>query len=189
MAATYTAENIFSDVCKAHDGSNFLATCAITPIRWARLAFLSACMAAIGGCAKPPAPPPAPPPPTIIQATLNASEVVNPDGRGRASPILVRVFELKTLAAFDAADFFSIWEREQETLGAELAAREEIQLRPGESTKLLRTTNADTRHFAVVAAYRDLERSTWRAAVAVMPNQTNVISVDLDARKLSIARR
>jgi type VI secretion system protein VasD len=33
----------------------------------------------------------------------------------------------------------------------------------------------------VVAAFRDLERARWRAFVAVAPNKTNVVTINLDA--------
>jgi type VI secretion system protein VasD len=161
-----------------------LTTRAVTPIRRLRLLLLAASVSWIAGCAKPP-PKPAP---TIIQAVLSANADVNPDSRGRASPIVVRVFELKTLAAFNGADFFSLWDRENETLGPDLVARDEIQLRPGDVKKFERGAQDATRHFAVIAAYRDLERAKWRGAVAVVANQTQVVRIELDARTLTISR-
>ena len=139
--------------------------------------------AALAGCAGPPKPLP----PTIVQIALSADSGVNPDARGRASPVVVRVFELKTLATFNAADFFSLWDREKETLGEDLVAREELQLRPGDQKKLDRTLPPETRHIGVIAAYRDLERAKWRGAYAVVANRTQLITVVLDARNVSIA--
>jgi type VI secretion system protein VasD len=138
----------------------------------------------LGGCSTPP---PKPLPPTIVQIALSADPGVNPDSRGRASPIVVRVFELKTLAAFNDADFFSLWDREKETLGEDLVAREEIQLRPGEQKKLERTLAPQARHIGVLAAYRDLERAKWRGTLTPAPNKTQAAAVALDARNVSIA--
>ena len=42
--------------------------------------------------------------------------------------------------------------------------------------------------FAVIAAYRDLERASWRGSVVVAPNRTLVVRVELGARSLAIAR-
>lgn len=162
-----------------------MTICAATLIRRLRLLLLVALMAEFGGCAKPPPPPP----PTLIQAALSADAGVNPDARGRASPIVLRVFELKSLASFNGADFFSLWDRESETLGADLVARDEIQLRPGEQKKLERTAQDATKHFAVIAAYRDLERAQWRGTVAVVPHQTHTLRIDLAARGLTVARQ
>ncbi len=154
-------------------------------MRRLRPLLLASCVVWLAGCAKPP-PKPAP---TVIQAVLTADAGVNPDSRGRASPIVVRVFELKSLAVFNGADFFSLWDREKETLGADLVAREEIQLRPGEQRKIERIAQDGTLHFAVVAAYRDLERATWRGAVPIIANKTQVVRIELDARTLSISRQ
>ena len=127
------------------------------------------------------------PKPTVVQASLNASESLNPDIRGRASPVVVRILELKSLAAFQRGDFFSLWDRESETLGAELVSRDEILMRPGEQRQLKRTLQPDTRHLAVIAAFRDLERAQWRGAVAVLPNQTQPITIKLDATSVSVS--
>ena len=143
----------------------------------------------IGGCAKPPPPPPPPPPPTVLKATITADAGVNPDGRGRASPVVLRVYELKTAATFNRADFFSLWDREKETLGTELVARDEVQLRPGESKTIERKVDADTQLVAVVAAYRDLESTTWRASIALKPHQINALGIDVGARAVTIAQR
>lgn len=128
-----------------------------------------------------------PPQPTIITAAVDAAADLNPDSRGRPSPLVLRLFELKTLAAFNSADFFSLWDRETETLGAELVAREEFQLRPGEDATFERTLQADTAHVAVIGAFRDLERAQWRAAVAVKPNQKQSLTIKLDARSATIS--
>src|SRR5947207_3053449 len=97
----------------------------------------------LAACAAPP------PKPATIAATLDAHANVNPDARGRPSPVIVRFYELKSLAAFNAADFFSMFDRDKETLGAELVAREEFDLRPGEKRPLARTLQPDTRYIGV----------------------------------------
>src|SRR5207249_3614821 len=119
--------------------------------------------------------------------TLDAHANVNPDARGRPSPVIVRFYELKSLAAFNAADFFSMFDRDKETLGAELVAREEFDLRPGEKRPLARTLQPDTRYIGVVAAFRDLERSQWRASAAVPPNKASTVDVRLDDKSVSVA--
>lgn len=143
-------------------------------------------LALLAGCAS--APPP-PPKPTVISATLDATAGVNPDAKGRASPIVVRVFELKSVAAFNNADFFSLWDRERETLSAEMVGRDEFQLRPGEQKKFERTLQPDTRYVAVIAAFRDLERSNWRSSTAIVLNQKQPVGILLGAREVSISGR
>lgn len=124
------------------------------------------------GSPQPAAPPPATPvalDPVTLQVTLIATDDVNPDNRGRASPLSVRIYELRSRSAFDAADFFSLYEREQATLGTELLAKEQYILRPGDTQGYTRKAQAETRFLGVVAAFRDLEGSTWRLAAGIAP--------------------
>ncbi len=127
--------------------------------------------------------------PTLAQVSIDVDANANPDSKGRASPVTVRYFELRSLAAFDSADFFSLFERDKETLGAELVAREEFQMRPKEQRKVDRTLQPDTHYVGVVVAYRDLEHATWRAAVPVAPEKLNLVTIKLDARKVTMVVR
>jgi type VI secretion system protein VasD len=111
---------------------------------------------------------------------------VNPDAHGRASPVVVRVYELTSPAIFNTADFFSLYERDRETLGPELVAVEELQLVPGEKRALDRTLQPTTRHLAVTAAFRQIERAQWRATMPVPLNKTTAVTVRLDGVTVSI---
>lgn len=129
---------------------------------------------------------PVPAAPTAVKGSIVASSTVNPDRTGRPSPIVLKVFELKSLAAFDKFDFFSLFERDKETLGNELAAREDFSLKPGERKEFARQVSPETRYVGVVAAFRDLERSTWRASFTLQPNKTTPFVILLDGVKASI---
>jgi type VI secretion system protein VasD len=154
--------------------------------RLARSAAQVACVCALVVAACKSAPPP-PPPPTVVRITVSALDQANPDQRGRPSPVVVRVYELKTTAAFDNADFFTLYAKDQATLGGDLNAKNEFLLKPGDSRSVEATVQPGTTFVAVVAAYRDIERSRWRATVPVPPNQTTVLDVRIDAADVSIA--
>ena len=118
--------------------------------------------------------------PATLNATVVASAQVNPDARKRPSPVVVRVFELKTSTLFEQADFVSLFEKEQAVLGAELVSREEFVLRPGETKPLIKPLAPDTKFIGVMVAFRELERARWRAVVPVAAGKKNVMSIDLD---------
>jgi type VI secretion system protein VasD len=145
-------------------------------------------------CAKPPAPPvivsPAPPPPpTVLQIDADAATNANPDSHGRASPVVVRLLELKSLAAFQNADFFSLFERDKETLSNDLVAKDEIVLRPGDRRELKRELNGDTRFIGVVAAYRDIEHSRWRASMPVRLHRTTPVSISVQEQEIIVTSK
>jgi len=122
-----------------------------------RLILLVAGAALLGACAS------KPPKPAPTHAELIVSADVNPDASGRASPVVVRVYQLRNDGEFNSADFFGVYEKEKETLGASLVSREEYVLAPGENRKLDLPLNGDTRFIGVVAAYRDIRVARWRA--------------------------
>ena len=125
------------------------------------------------GCAKAP-PPPALPPITIAAPpetktksamTLAASADTNPDANGRPSPIVVRVFQLKTDAAFKGADFFALFDDDQKVLGPELITRDEYVLNPSEKKTIDVVVSRDARFVGALAAFRDIRNAQWRGLV------------------------
>ena len=132
--------------------------------------------AVISGCFSkdPPAAPAAPA--TIINAEVLASDVINPDGEGRPSPIVVRLYELKNLGTFNTVEFFPLYNEEAATLGDDLVYREEFSLMPGGKKLYTRTPAADTQYLAVIAAFRNIDQATWKAAVPIPAERiTNLI--------------
>lgn len=118
---------------------------------------------ALAGCAS--APKPTFPVPRVLEISVKAAADINPDIRNRPAPLVLRVYELKSPVSFQSADFFALFDKDQATLGADLVRREEVQVRPGDAVKLNHELKADTRAVGVVAAFRDLEKSRWRAVV------------------------
>lgn len=137
---------------------------------------------ALQACSSPPPKPVV----TPVSLTLVGGADMNPDARGRASPLAVRVYALKTPAPFESADFFALFEKEQATLGAELVQREEALLRPGESRAFKFTLPADAKALAFMAAYRDLERARWREVRALTPGQPQDLRVTFGARQIRV---
>ena len=126
------------------------------------------------GCASKPPPPP---PPTEIIGVVQATPNVNPSVSKRPSPLLIRIYELKTATAFNSADFVSLYQRDQAELGAEMVTRDEIILNPGDTRPWNRTAAPETRFIGVFAAYRDLDRAKWRGVVALQPHQQQRLEI------------
>jgi len=118
--------------------------------------------------------------PAKLKGEMSAGAQLNPDARKRASPVVVRVFELKASAQFESADFVSLFEREAQALGPDLVAREEFVMRPGEKRTLDKKLSPDTKFIGVMVAFRELERARWRAVIPVAINRTNEVTISLD---------
>lgn len=138
------------------------------------LAALAVGAGLFAGCASKPPPPPKP---TVVNGSIQASAQLNPSVNKRPSPLQLRVYELKAQAAFGSADFMALYQGDQGALGAEMVAREEMTLQPGETRPYNKTLSPDTRFIGVVGIYRDLERANWRTVVAIQPNRTQTLAI------------
>ena len=64
-------------------------------------------------------------------------------------------------------------------------AREEIMLAPGETRPYKKTLAPETRFVGIVAAYRNLERATWRTIVPVQPGKAQRLTIRADSLAVS----
>jgi type VI secretion system protein VasD len=138
---------------------------------------------ACGGKTPPPAPAAAPPSITIaapVEAKIKAAMTIvagkdaNPDGGGRPSPVVVRIYQLKTDGAFSAADFDALYDDDQKTLGIELISRDEFVLAPAERRTLDVAVASETRFVGAIAAFRDIRNAQWRALIPAPRTGFNV---------------
>jgi type VI secretion system protein VasD len=61
--------------------------------------------------------PPQKAPPTTVQVHMVVSEQANPDLNERPSPIVIRIYELKSLGKFEEGDFYKLFENYDSLLG------------------------------------------------------------------------
>ncbi len=148
------------------------------------LAVGASALGLLAGCAKPEKPVT-----TSVTLTLVAAPDANPDAQGRASPLVTRYYVLKGPGGFDAADFFSLQDKDSATLGADLVQREEIIMRPGEQRRVQLTLAADVKALGFTGAYRDLTHARWRQSLALQPGQPVVLTVTFGARGIGVTPR
>ncbi len=128
------------------------------------------------------------PKPTRLIVDTHTSATVNPDAGGRATPVVVRVYGLKTLDPFQSADFFSLYEDDRGLLGASMLYREERLMNPGEQWRLEAKLPPETRYLGVVAAFREIDRAQWRSVVPLRPGKKNRLRIHLEDHRVEIDR-
>jgi type VI secretion system protein VasD len=143
-------------------------------------AFLLVTCAALTACGGPPKP-------TVSKATLVAAKDANPDSSGRASPVVIRLYQLKEEGAFNNADFFTLYDKEKETLGASIVAREEFELRPGETRELEFKIAPEARFVGAIAGFRDIRNAKWKV-VSAAPEKSLTDLLRKNKVTLSVAR-
>jgi len=107
------------------------------------------------------------PKPVPIAGQLVADAAVNPDVTGRASPVAVKVYQLRSTGSFESSDFFALYGNAAAVLGADLVSSTDITVRPGETKRFDEEIDPRTRFVGVVAGFRNLENARWRAIVPV----------------------
>lgn len=127
-----------------------------------RISCISALLVSACGGEAPVAPaPPAPAP--VVHLTILADADLNPNKAGRASPVLLRIFQLSESAEFLSAEFDAITARGKDTRSGVLVRREERMVQPGSKEVLEVALEPEARVLGVVAEYSDLNHSNWRA--------------------------
>ncbi|MDB5887874.1 MAG: type secretion system-associated lipoprotein [Rhodocyclales bacterium] len=117
--------------------------------------------------------------PTVAVIAIAADEKLNVDTHGRSTPVVVRYYILKNDSAFNSSDFFSLAEKDQQTLGDALLSREEFTLQPGEKKAFPAKDAGMGQVFAIMVSYRNIDRAIWRATVPLPAKKTSTILVSL----------
>jgi len=125
---------------------------------------------------------------TRIQSEVLVSFDSNPDVTGRPSPLVVRVYELKSDTIFNSADFYMLYDDEKATLGGDLLSRADFELSPGAGKKIVHVANEQARFLGVLAAYRNIEEANWRAIIKLKlkSKNTSIIRVGKQSVKIEI---
>jgi len=105
--------------------------------------------------------------PVPLEITLAAEERVNLTTGGRPSPIVVKIFELSNNTQFLSADYFALMGQDGVPLGGDMLTSEEHILLPGEVRMIRKRAALKSRFLGVIAGYRDLSSSTWRAVTPI----------------------
>lgn len=116
-----------------------------------------------------------------LAGSIQAAADINPSVSQRPSPLLLRVYELKSAASFNQADFMALYQSDSATLGADLVSREEFTLQPGESRPYNKKLGPETRFLAVFAGFRHLEKARWRVAVPVEAGRAQKVLIRAEA--------
>ncbi|MEW8647045.1 MAG: type VI secretion system lipoprotein TssJ [Candidatus Thiodiazotropha endolucinida] len=124
-----------------------------------------------------------------VAVTMSAAQSVNPDINDRPSPIVARIYELKSLSVFNNADFFNLFEQDVALLGDEMLMRDELHFQPGEVKLLERELQPDTRYVGVIGAYRDIENATWRRSIEINLHDETTFVIEFGKSGITLQKK
>lgn len=152
---------------------------------WHGLLFFG-CFLLIGCASEPPAVPAATLAPTLIELRIAVDNDVNPGNFGDASPVILRIYQLRETSSFDAADFFALFNNDKAALGGDLLHKNELIVKPGDNKQLDIQAADDARSLGVFAAFRQLDNAQWRNSLKLAQHQTQSITIRLSRNQLTI---
>lgn len=140
--------------------------------------------ATLAGCASEP-----PAPRGAIPVYVTSTRDVNPDPQGRAAPVVVRVYGLAARDSFTLAAPIQLIQQDAKALGGDMLERQEVILAPSDQKFITLPANEKVNYVGVVAAYRAIDKATWREVVAVPATGSVILDMTVDAKGVSIQQR
>jgi type VI secretion system protein VasD len=126
---------------------------------------------------------------TNADIKLSAKANINPDIDGRPSPVLVRIYELKSATAFNNADFFALYDRDVAELGADFVKRDDLELKPQQVIELSRELAPETRYLGFIAAFRNINDATWKRVLEIEPDSNSTILIELNENEIKVTQQ
>lgn len=101
--------------------------------------------------------------PVELELVFLAEKDMNPNLKGRPSPLAVRVFELNGTALFEESDYFSLQTDAKAVLAEELAAiTQSFVIRPGSRKEIRKPATPGATALGIIAGYRNIDGATWQ---------------------------
>ena len=129
---------------------------------------------------------------TDLKLVFKVAADINPDDNNRPSPLFVRFYQLKSSQVFEKSDFIDIYERDQETFGADIVSKQELKpFAPGESREERFVLNPGVRYIAIYAEFSQYAGSTFKVVFPVTENNVirNKETIQIAGRTLTLVKK
>lgn len=108
---------------------------------------------------------------TDLQIDFVVDSDINPDELGTASPLFIRMYELKASKMMKKADFIEIYERDKKVLGADMLAVHKLKhFKPGENRTENFVLSKDTNYVALYGEFLEFKESKYKLIIPVVAN-------------------
>ena len=121
----------------------------------------------------------------IVKVT--ADKNINPNIKGEASPVAIRIYQLADSEAFDQATYIQIFSREQGVLKAGMLSKRYLpSILPGETRQQVFILNPETKFIGVIANFADYREAKNKAIIQPLTLNGAVINIHLDGINLTV---
>jgi len=122
-----------------------------------------------------------------LELNVVAKEDINPDDSERASPLVIRLYELKDNKKFEGMEFYDIYLNDKKILGKNLIEKHTLKhFVPDTKRKKQFVLNKKTKFVALFAEFSNYKDSEFRAVVEIDPHFDRKIDVVLTGTSLQV---
>jgi len=122
-----------------------------------------------------------------LELNVVAKDDINPDDSDRASPLVIRLYELKDNKKFEGMEFYDIYLNDKKILGKNLIDKHALKhFVPDTKRKKQFVLNKKTKYVALFAEFSKYKDSEFRAVVKIDPHFDRKIDVVLTGTSLQI---
>jgi type VI secretion system protein VasD len=108
---------------------------------------------------------------TDLEINFIVDADINPDELGKASPLFIRMYELKANKMMKKADFIEIYERDKEILGADMVVVHKLKrFKPGESRTEHFVLDKNTHYVALYGEFLEFKQAKFKLIIPVVAN-------------------
>lgn len=128
---------------------------------------------------------------TDFTLTFVAEDNINPDDSNEPSPVIVRMYELKSTKIFEKSNFIDLYERDAEILGKSMIAQQSLKaLKPSEERTANFVLSKDTRYIGLYVEFLQYDNAKYKVTLPVA--QANIVTssakVQLSENTISILK-
>lgn len=168
----------------------FMRVAVLAPAMLTGLLSLAACTSSGGGSAPSLDPAASAPPlaaPRSLQITVSASADINPGPSGKAAPLSITLYVLRSPGRFQSLDYFGLKDRGSSELASDLVTSSSVSVRPGEKKTVSLTAGPDASYIGVAAGYREIDSANWRSQTDI--GEATNFEVRAGKSSVSISKR
>ena len=125
----------------------------------------------------------------MAEINITASTLLNPDINNRPSPVVIRIYELKSLGVYTESDFYGLFDDYESILGEDLISSEQFHLNPGDTRIVKNSISPETQYIAVIAAFRDINRAMWRDSIIISAEKATQLLIFVDELSVSVWKK
>lgn len=125
---------------------------------------------------------------TPADTTVASNVAASADLNG-GLPAKATVFYLNSTATFLASDYASLAGDAQATLGADLVAKDEVLLSPGQTKPLARSFPGEgPTAVGVIVGFKSIDTAQWRATTGIAGGKVNTLTIAIGSGSVKISK-